>query len=497
MAAAGTPAAGRGVTITGRVSGDVRRRAVAVACVFIGCGVAGCQRAEADRAVVRLEPGTTYQTMSGWEATAQAGQLDVGRGGMSSAFLRYRDELFDLAAGDLGINRLRVEVRSGAENPRDYFSEFLSGRATYAEWKRHWYEKVNDNADPLVIEHGGFQFSEVDHVMDHVVVPMRRRLEARRERLAVVLTYVDFARSSFEHYRSPEEYAEFMLAAFEHLRARYGWVPDAVEVGLEPDNTPWTGTRMGLAVAATAKRLRAAGFSPCFVAPSTTDMAKAVGYFDDMIAIPGVLGALRELSYHRYHGVSEKALREIARRATRDGIDTAMLEHIGSGHEDLLSDLTVGRVSAWQQFTLAYPTTDNGAQYYWIDQRDPSRPSVQLGQRTRWLRQYFRHVRAGATRIGASSSSGRLRPVAFVNRDGTYVVVVDATGGGPFVVEGLPAGSYGSYSTIQGGSGLEGQEARIGPGEPLHAALPARGVATLYANDRRPSGGAQAPRGCT
>ncbi len=38
-----------------------------------------------------------------------------------------------------------------------------------------------------------------------------------------------------------------------------------------------------------------------------------------------------------------------------------MLEHIGSGTDDLYKDLTVGNVSRWQQFTLAFPSTaDNG-----------------------------------------------------------------------------------------------------------------------------------------
>ena len=472
------------------------RRALAVAWVLLAGLASGCLAGESDRPVVRLNLAITHQTVTGWEATAQAGQLDAKLGGPSAAFLRYKDQLFDLAVSDLGINRLRVEVRSGSENPSDHFAEFLDRRISYAEWKRHWYEKINDNADPSVIEPRGFHFSEVDHVMDHIVVPMQQRLEARGERLSVVLTYIDFARSSFEHYNNPEEYAEFMVAAFEHLRARYGRVPDAIEVGLEPDNTPWNGTRLGQAVAATARRLKASGFSPCFIAPSTTDMANSVTYFDDIIAVPGVLGVLRELSYHRYRGVSDRALREISRRAIQHGIDTAMLEHIGSGHEDLFKDLTIGRVSAWQQFTLAYPTGDDGAQYYWIDQRDPGHPTVNLGRRTRFLRQYFKYVRAGATRIEAVSSSQRLRPVAFVNRDGGHVVVVHATAAGPFAIEGLPAGSYGVSYTIEGAAGVEGGDVKIVAGARLQTTIPGKGVVTVYGKDRRSPGAVGVPRVC-
>ena len=49
--------------------------------------------------------------MSGWEVTAQAGHE-------SPAYPLYRDTLLALAANDLGVNRLRLEVRSGVENTR-------------------------------------------------------------------------------------------------------------------------------------------------------------------------------------------------------------------------------------------------------------------------------------------------------------------------------------------------------------------------------------------
>src|SRR5690349_12894580 len=181
-------AAGVGVTMSQRVDSRGRRWVLMVACALLAGFGGGWLVSEAARPVVKLNPAVTYQRMTGWEATAQAGQLDTTRGGLSAAFVRYKDRLFDLAVNDLGINRLRVEMRSGSENPRDYFTEFLDGRMSYSEWKRHWYEKVNDNADPMVIDPRGFQFSEVDHVMDHIVVPIQHRLAARGERLSVVLT---------------------------------------------------------------------------------------------------------------------------------------------------------------------------------------------------------------------------------------------------------------------------------------------------------------------
>ncbi len=59
---------------------------------------------------------------------------------------------------------------------------------------------------------------------------------------------------------TPAEYAEFMLAVFQHLRDKYGIVPDAIEMILEPDNgTSWTPSALGQAMVAAADRLGAGG----------------------------------------------------------------------------------------------------------------------------------------------------------------------------------------------------------------------------------------------
>ena len=84
-----------------------------------------------------------------------------------------------------------------------------------------------------------------------------------------------------------------------------------------------------------------------------------------------------------------------------------MLEHIDSDVEDLYKDLTIARVSAWQQYTIAYPTADNGAHYYSIINSAPV-----IGSRTPALRQYFRYVRMGCNpgwrdeRSGGRDSAG-------------------------------------------------------------------------------------------
>ena len=432
--------------------------------------------------VITLDPGIRYQTITGWEATSQAGQT-------FPEWSSYGDTLIEWAVDDLGINRLRLEIRSGAESDADYFSQFESGQIDHGAWKNIRYATANDNDDPDVINWAGFHFTDLDQTIEAVVIPMKERLEARGEKLYVNLTYVAFTHNMTPGYRyihaDPEEYAEFVFATYLHMQREYGFVPDAWEVILEPDNRveQWNGAVIGRAILAAASKLEANGFTPRFIAPSTTNMSASLQYFDDMAKVLGPAGVSKyvsEISYHRYRGVSDRSLRDIAGRAKQYGINTAMLEHIGSGYEALHQDLKVGNNSAWQQFTLAFPTKDNGAQYYFIDNSNRGNRQVKMGNRTRFLRQYFKYVRAGAQRIEASSDDGDFDPVAFVNQDGRFVLVVKASSGGTFSVDGLPAGRYGTFYTTGSQYDVSTPEITLAGGSLLNASIPSGGVITVY-----------------
>lgn len=372
-----------------------------------------------------------FQVINGWEAVAQAGQDEPGFSGWAS-------ELFAQAANDLGINRMRIEVRAGAENSTDWFAELQAGHINGTEWRTHRYETINDNGDPTTLNAAGFHFSELDRNVEQVLLPFKQRVEARGERLYVNLNYVAFTTAATYVHINPAEYAEFVLAAFRHLRDKYGLVPDGFETILEPDNaTAWTGAKLGPAIAAAAARLAADGFHPEFITPSTMNMGAVPAFFDPVTQVPGVLGAVKEIAYHRYQGVSDAHLTAIAQRGALYGFRTAMLEHIGSGADDLYKDLTLGNVSAWQQYTLGYPTTDNGAQYYVITNGHPV-----LGSRSLGLRQYFKYIRAGAVRVRGTSDKAAIRSTAYVNTGGGPVVVIHATGTETYGIEGLRPGRY-------------------------------------------------------
>ena len=113
-----------------------------------------------------------------------------------------------------------------------------------------------------------FQFSDLDDQVENILLPLKQRIKDNGERLFVNLCYVDFGNSerptgNVSHARQPEEFGELVFAVFDHLKRRYGLIPDAFEVILEPENTDdWRGREIGLGLVAAAKRLRRAGFAP-------------------------------------------------------------------------------------------------------------------------------------------------------------------------------------------------------------------------------------------
>lgn len=433
-----------------------------------------------------LDSGLRHQTIQGWEVKTWISQWGCPDGsGFDLAMLdRYRGAVLDSAVA-LGITRARLEIRAGAERPDDRFAAFRANQIDYSEYRKSFYHAVNDNDDPYSIDSAGFHFGEIDYEMEQVILPFRDRLRERGVDLYLNLNFVDFGRrGGFEHWTDPEEYAELMLAAFLHLQRKFGVVPDAVEIILEPDNgPPLTPKQIGEALVATGRRLEAAGFTPDFIAPSTTVMSAATRYLDEMLRVPGVRSYLTELSYHRYGGTLASQLEEIGLRAIQYGLRTAMLEHIGSGYEDLHADLKIGRNSAWQQFALGgCAPGDDGTRLLLIDSADPESPVVRLAGRTRFLSRYFQHVRPGAVRIHAMSTRETLDPLAFINPDGGWVVVVKAVEATTFQIGGLPPGRYRTLSTTgpdetTADTTVEGEVRSTGG--PVTVSIPGRGVLTL------------------
>jgi hypothetical protein len=434
---------------------------------------------------ITVDPAETYQTISGWEMVAFA--LEPG----NPAFPNFKDTLFGMAVHDAGINRLRLEIRSGEENSSDTWSAYRAGTIDYQTWRSCRYATVNDNGDPDTINWSGFHFSQIDNTIERIVNPLRAILEADGDKLYVNVNYVAFTgqiKDGDYIHDDPAEYAEFVLATYLHLEEKYGWVPDSWEVILEPDNvSQWNGTTVGRAIVAAAGRLKAAGFEPVFVAPSTTNMGNAVTYFDRMVEVPGAVEYLRELSYHSYGGVSLQNLRTIADRAKQYGIDTSMLEWWsgGNGYRTLHEDLKTGTNSAWQQGALAGALGSEMA-LYTIDDSDPANPRILLGDATKFTRQYYRFVRPGAVRIKSVSKESVFDPLAFINKNGGYAVVVKCDAGGDFSIGGLAAGNYGVKYTTASRYDADLPDQTIGAGQAVLTGIPAAGVLTVYGKPALP-----------
>ncbi len=437
--------------------------------------------------IIDINPSTTYQTIVGWQATGQNGWLDCN----ATAFSKYKVEVWDRLANELGINRMITGVRSGMENTRDYHTEFVNGQIDQAAYTNTWYAPVNDNNDPFVADPTKFHWGYLDGTVDNALLPVRQRVMARGESFYWVLLFNDFDKDgvpkTFFVMKNPEEYAEVVTEAFKHLKQRYGFVPDAVNMLLEPEHTSYNATEMGRALVALKRRLNGAGFNPDIMAPSATSVWNASVIYDGMMAVPGARGLLTDLVYHRYVALSTPALEAIGLRASRDGIRTGMMEHIGSGIDDLYEDLTVSQVSAWMQFSAAFcgnrDNPDNQGVYYQVNQTDPNNPKVNITNHSKLLRQVFNFVRRGAVRLGAvSGNSTDLLPLAFRNANGKHVAVVRARRGATFTVRGLPPGTYGiNYATDGNTWNVSQPDQTISSGGTVAVTIPAKGAVTIFA----------------
>ncbi|MCR9079866.1 MAG: hypothetical protein NXH78_12295 [Hyphomonadaceae bacterium] len=392
--------------------------------------------AQAAPVSVELDPNQRFQTMHGWEVT-----LNLADNPHAPAWAEFHEEAIERAVNGIGINRVRLEIRSGAETDSDWNARFISGEISHDQWKPHRYPVRNDNDDPTVINWDGFSFAELDWTVEEHLLPLIAMAEARGEKLWVNICYVSF-HDRREAHNDPDEYAEFVLATYLHLNEKYGIVPDSWEVILEPDLKPdmWTGKMIGEAIVATAPRLQAAGFEPAFIVPSVENMRNAVPYMKDIEKVPGAMDHVIEFSYHRYKGVSERNLREIADLAGKHEIGTSMLEFwFGRANSDILyDDLMLANNVAWQGRALMG--------LFNPPRKDDPNARLRVRRDIRHNRQYFRDVRRGATRLLATSNdASKATPVAFQNTDGSVTVILRVSEATRIRLNALPEGDYRTY----------------------------------------------------
>ena len=453
---------------------------------------------------IALNSSQKFQTITGWEALAGAAE-EVPNSNLNL----YKDNLYNKVANDAEINRVRLEVYSGIENNVDYYAQYKQAGfpagtdPAYLAWRTHRYATVNDDSDPNHINPSGFQFSRLDDKMNDIVLPLKQKFDAKGEHLQINLEYVAFTSQNGAGlqyiHNDPQEYAEYILAVTNYLKTKYNITPDTWEILLEPDNvSQWSGTLIGQAIVATAAKLTANGYQPRFVVPSNSSMANAITYFNQLVAVPGVLPYIKEISYHRYSGVSDANLQIIANLAKQYGLQTSMLEwwDTGNTYKILHKDLKMGLNSAWQQGTLAGLKSNNPkTTLYLIDNTDRNNPTIEIHPKTKFFKQYYKYIRPGAVRIGATSGTANLDPLSFINSNGKYIVEVDALAAGSFTVSNLPAGTYGVKYATANVYDVDNPDVTINTGQKLTTSIPAVGLVTIYQKTAKDVTAPSAPTG--
>lgn len=400
---------------------------------------AGCSQSRPS-AVVTVDATKRFQTIEAWEATAKMWEFDKKADRFDGSWLPVRDPILTALILDGGISRLRLEIRSGAENPVDWWSQFRSSRIGYLGFKSHFYEKINDNDDPRTLNPAGIQFAELDFRVENLILPAMRIAAQHGKPMSFILCYVDFmwtqSKGTLSHARNPEEYAELIAATYAHLKQKYGLTPDALEIILEPDNSDdWRGRQIGEAIVAVSRRLeqQRVGKVP-IIAPSVSVGRRAPTYFEELAKVLGAAERVSVLSYHRYGGVfPQETLMEVATDARRIGARTAMLEYTHASVNDLFDDLTVGNVSSWQKYSIVGLYKDDGdtapGNMLRAFRADGGRFRIGILPASAGLAQVFRSVPPGSVRIGATATGATVRAVAFRKPDGAMTVAVKANKG--------------------------------------------------------------------
>lgn len=386
---------------------------------------------------ISLNSGAIEQTMGGWQVPILGTARDY------LAIAPYAQDVFSQGVNDLGLNRIALEIYPGVESPSGLCQQqYFSGAVGENQFLRECaYNPINDNNDPSVINPSGFHWDLLDWEIDTLLLPMKRAMDGRGEPLYVDIRYVDYAASAYEPQNNTAEYTEVVLALFQHMQAKYGFVPDGFEIINEPDlATGWGDPAMiGRLAAATGARLKAAGFTPELLVPGTTDKGNAAPYFETIMNQAGAREYVKEIGWHCYRNSDSNSSAAIGAKALAFGVRSAQTEcwNDSNTYQLLLSELKTSRNAMWSMGTI------QGVNGYYAF----SNGTFTIRDRAKYMRQYYKYVRAGAKKIGATSTNATYDPVAFVNTDGRYVVVVKASAAGSFTIGNLPAGTYGIYST--------------------------------------------------
>lgn len=402
---------------------------------------------------ITVDGSTTHQTIEAW--------------GMAGGHWIYsqkdslRPHLLRLAVDELGLSRTRVEAQSGSgENgPR--------------------FELYNDDGDPTNAVAAGFANTvSFDDRMVKFTVPFKTMVEARG------MTFSCYFSPSFYDSgstggaptwirQSPGEAAEHLLGYLLRMKNVHGVTPTFSTILNEPAyHNSWNTAFLAECIRELGPRLAAAGLPTRIQFPEGVSASAAWNHITAVQSDPTVWPYIGMLSYHLY-GTNDPQRASIRDFGIAQGIPRAQTEFLHQTVDVLYDDLVNGGVSVWELY--GWGQTYLGLTADWVSR----------GPRFWGVRQVTRYVPQGSQRIGTTSTSASLRPLAFRKAGSTVVVIWNTTGGGATTanLSGLAPGTYVVCHTTSGGSGTffaDGTVTASASGVISGLAIPSSSVVTVY-----------------
>jgi O-glycosyl hydrolase len=428
-------------------------------CVLLLWGTASLACAQA---TVSVNQAVQYQTILGWGATAS--RLDYP--------LAARERILDVAVNEVGLTRLRFEGS-----------------------RRQWEDVRNDDGDPYHVTAAAFDATDIDQRVEEVILPFKKRVEARGDPFCMYLSPSFFDGGSSGSapawmLGSPAEYAEWALAFIEHLKSKYGLEPDFYSVCNEAGNNNAFGPQIVAdIIRELGPRMAQAGLKTRIEFPECVNAGASWRYIQSTQNDPELWKYVGVLSYHLYGDRTPRP--QIRDFAAARGIPTAQTEFMGTTINDLYEDLTEGGVSYWEHYGMAGSWGGNGT--YLQTSLDGN--AISFYGQTWNFRQVMHYVRPGAARIGANSDNPDVRALAFLRDSQVTVVLLRTTP--PWeprdvTITGLPAGRYGVSVASAGTPARELGAQVVDDSGRLSVTVPSGGVMTVY-----PCGGGNLPPSVT
>lgn len=413
--------------------------------------------AQAGDVTVTVDASVRHQTILGWGATAP--NIDVPEG--------LADQILDEAVNQLGLTRLRLEPPGG----------------NYCD-RRRW-EWLNDNWDPDQIDWAGFNTAELDEHVRRWVVPFKRRVEANGEpfNLYVSPSFFDggsSGRAPAWLLHNPAEYAEHAAALLLRLRDEHDITADYYCICNEAGNgNAFSAAVVGRMIKAVGRRLARLGLPTKIEFPECVNADISWDYIQALKDDPEVWQYVGVVTYHLYgRNRARSKIRDFARAK---GLPTGQTEYMGTTINHLYADLTLGGVSYWEHYVLAYyGNRPNPGDYF--------AANYNMTSFTRYkhywdFRQVMHYVRPGAVRIEAVSDDKGLRPLAFIRDGKTTLVLLNnkpPSHARTVTIKGLGPGAYGLCQSVGGGVYQELGVKTVERTGGLTVDVPAKAVLTIY-----------------